>query len=233
MLGCYTYYDVRNFLPQRFRITKKSEIFLGFFQPIKFLPFGSHLQSMGRLYSKRLWSHFFDYCDQIYADHKLHLPTVQLTLPVVHEVLCAHRSVLPACQFALRVPWGAFAPGPVHFARSPICFLHTPIRFTRGPWCSCAQSNMCCAAARVTLIGFERKKALTEYLSGLFWISCKIPNLYPCLEGIQLVVPTLLLNEFIVFAALRYLALLDHQNLISLPDGTQPVGNDKSGASFQ
>src|SRR5258706_3741545 len=53
------------------------------------------------------------------------------------------------------------------------------------------------------------------------------------LVGIQLKVPSLLINKVLMFSFLYDRTALDNQDLVGLADGAQAVGNDESGSSTQ
>ncbi|PVY39701.1 hypothetical protein C8E01_11090 [Pontibacter virosus] len=52
------------------------------------------------------------------------------------------------------------------------------------------------------------------------------------LIGIKLIVPPLLLQQFFMATLLGDAALLDHQDLVGLPDGAEAVGDHKGGATL-
>ena len=56
--------------------------------------------------------------------------------------------------------------------------------------------------------------------------------LYPCLVCIELEIPALYCNQLFMPAAFSDLALFDDQDLVCLPDGTQPVRNDECRAAL-
>lgn len=51
--------------------------------------------------------------------------------------------------------------------------------------------------------------------------------LYPCLVGVQLKVSASFVDQLLMSASLNDLAILNHKDLIRLPDGAQPMGNNK------
>ncbi len=56
-------------------------------------------------------------------------------------------------------------------------------------------------------------------------------HLYSCLVGIKFKVPSFLFYQLLMSPAFDYRAMLNDQYLISLPDGTQTVGNDEGRPS--
>ncbi len=63
-----------------------------------------------------------------------------------------------------------------------------------------------------------------EYRNDLYRLALELAQ-------VQVVVETFFIQQFLVGALLDDLAVIDHQDVVGIPDGAQAVGDDEAGAS--